>query len=189
MMTSQKLRRFRQDTKGASMVEFALILPLLITVSIGIYETTRYILLSAKLNEIATGIANWVGAQTSSATITDCFIGANLMGAGYNFSTTGGVVVSGFQLTGSGSTSSLKLVWQKASSGAVSQIITNGSSGAIISSPVSILSGANVIVVEVTYNYQPVFSYFLGVFPAVTLLRVGQSVPTGIGTFNPLPAS
>jgi len=64
------------------------------TVSLGIYETTNYILLSAKLNEIATGVANWVGAQTSTATITDCLIGANLMGTNYNFSEKGGVVVT-----------------------------------------------------------------------------------------------
>jgi len=188
-MMTKKLRQFRTDTKGASMVEFALILPLLITMSIGIYEVTNYILLSAKLNEIATGIADWVSAQTTNATIQDCFIGANLMGAEYNFSTKGDVIVSGFQVTGSSGSSSLKLAWQKTSPGAVSQIIINGTSGAITSSPVSILSDTNVIVVEVTYNYQPTFSYFLGIFPAVGLLRVAQSVPTGLGAFNPLPAT
>lgn len=187
MMISQKIRQFSQESKGASMVEFSLILPLLVTISLGIYETTNYILLSAKLNEIASGIANWVSAQTSTATITDCLTGANLMGTDYNFSGKGGVVVTGLQQVGT--TSAQKLVWQRASASGTSQITTNASTGQVQSSPFSILLDTNVIVVEVTYNYQPTFSYFLGIFPAVRLLKVAQAVPRGTGAFNPLPAT
>jgi Flp pilus assembly protein TadG len=185
MMVLKKIWQFKQEAKGASMVEFALILPLLITVSLGIYEMTNYILLSVKLNEIATGIASWVSDQTSTATITDCLIGANLMGTNYNFSTKGTVVVSGLQQLITSNTQNV--VWQQASTGGVSQIITN--SGAVQSAPFSILSAPSVIVVEVTYNYQPTFSYFLGIFPAIKLFKVAQTVPTGTGTFSPLPAS
>ncbi len=187
MMVSKKLQQFKQESKGASMVEFALILPLLITVSLGIYETTNYVLLSAKLNEIAAGVANWVGAQTSTATITDCLIGANLMGTNYNFSGKGEVVVTGLQQVGS--TTSQKLVWQQASAGGTSQLTTNLGTGQVQYAPFSILLDANVIVVEVTYDYQPTFSYFLGIFPSVKLLKVAQSVPRGTGAFNPLPAA
>jgi len=186
MSISKNIQAFKQETTGASMVEFALILPLLMTVSLGIYETTNYILLSAKLNEIATGVANWVGAQTSTATITDCLIGANLMGTNYNFSEKGGVVVTGLQQVGS--TSAQKLVWQQSSVGASSQITVNGTQQ-VTASPFSILLDTNVIVVEVTYNYQPTFSYFIGIFPSVKLLKVAQSVPRGSGAFSPLPAT
>lgn len=167
------------------MVEFALILPLLMTVSLGIYETTNYIMLSAKLNEIASGVSSWVGAQTSTATITDCLIGANLMGTNYNFSGKGGVVVTGLQQVGT--TTAQKLVWQQASGGAISQITTSAITGQVTSSPFTIALAPNLVVVEVSYNYQPTFSYFLGVFPSVKLLKVAQSVPTGSGGFNPLP--
>jgi len=184
MIFSINIQKFKKETTGASMVEFALILPLLVTVSLGIYETTNYILLSAKLNEIATGIANWVGAETSTATITDCLTGANLMGTNYNFSGNGGVVVTGLQQIGS--TSNQKQVWQQGSVGASSQITVNGTSQ-VTSAPFSILLDTNVIVVEVTYNYQPTFSYFLGIFPSVKLLKVAQSVPRGSGAFSPLP--
>lgn len=167
------------------MVEFALILPLLVTVSLGIYETTNYIMLSAKLNEIASGISGWVAAQTSTATITDCLLGANLMGTNYNFIAKGGVVVSGVQQVGT--TSAQKIVWQQASIGATSQITTSAITGQITSSPFALALAPNLVVVEVTYNYQPTFSYFLGVFPSVKLLKFAQSVPTGSGGFNPLP--
>jgi Flp pilus assembly protein TadG len=186
MMILKKIQQFKQESKGASMVEFTLILPLLISVSLGIYEMTNYILLSAKLNEIASGIASWVGAQTSTATITDCLTGANLMGTNYNFAAKGEVIVTGLQQSGTSSTAQ-KVVWQQASVGGVSQITT--SSGTVQSAPFSILLDSNVIVVEVTYQYQPTFSYFLSIFPAVTLLKVAQAVPTGTGAFNPLPAS
>ena len=186
MMILRKAREFKKDPKGASMVEFSLVLPLLMTISLGIYETTNYILLSAKLNEIASGIAKWVGAGTSTATITDCFIGANLMGTNYSFSTKGGAVVTGLQQVGTSNKQTQ--AWQQASSGATSKITANASTGTV-SAPFTILLDTNVIVVEVTYKYTPTFSYFLGIFPAVTLLKVAQSVPTGTGTFNPLPAT
>lgn len=185
MMLFKKFRQFILESKGASMVEFALILPLLMTVSLGIYETTNYILLSAKLNEIATGIANWVGADTTTANINDCLTGANLMGTNYNFTNNGEVIVTGLQQVGT--TTSQKLVWQIASVGGTSQITTDPGTGQVQTAPFSILLGSNVIVVEVTYNYQPTFAYFMGVFPSVKLLKVAQSVPRGSGTFNPLP--
>lgn len=186
MMKLKKISQFKQETKGASMVEFALILPLLMTVSLGIYETTNYIMLSAKLNEIASGISTWVAAQTSTATITDCLTGANLIGTNYNFSGKGGVVVSGLQQMGT--STNQKLVWQQASPGATSKITTQqDGSGQVTSAPFALAFTPNLIVVEVTYNYQPTFSYFLGIFPSVKLLKFAQSVPTGSGGFNPLP--
>lgn len=183
MIFSHIFKKFKNESKGASMVEFALILPLLMTVSLGIYETTNYILLSAKLNEIASGIARWVGDQTSAASITDCLIGANLMGTNYNFSNKGGVVVTGLAVTGNNDVQ--KFAWTMGSPGATSQITYNN--GGVVNSPVAIIPNVNVIVVEVTYDYQPTFSYFMGIFPTVTLLKVAQSVPRENGSFNPLP--
>jgi len=184
-MHLKKINQFKEDSKGASMVEFALILPLLVTVSLGIYETTNYIMLSTKLNEIATGVANWVSGQTNVATITDCLIGANLMGTDYGFSTKGAVVVSGFEQIGS--TSNQKLVWRQASAGGASSITTDSATGQVVSAPFSLALDPQMIVVEVTYNYQPTFSYFIGIFPSVKLLKVAQAVPRGFGSFNPLP--
>jgi Flp pilus assembly protein TadG len=187
MIFFKKIQKFKKETLGASMVEFALILPFLVTVSLGIYETTNYILLSAKLNEIASGIANWVGAQTSTATITDCLIGANLMGTNYSFATKGAVMVTGLQQLGL--TNNQKLVWQQGSVGASSKITTNPGTGQVQSTPFTLLLNSNVIVVEVSYDYQPLFSYFLSIFPSVKLSKVAQSVPRGSGVFSPLPAN
>ena len=181
-MMMKKITHLKQDSKGAAMVEFTFLLPLLITLSLGIYEATNYIMLNTKLNEISSQIGNWVGAQTSAATITDCLIGANLMGSSYNFSTKGGVVVSGLQQVGT--TTTQKLVWQQASSGASSAITSSGGNA---SAPFTIALEPNLIVVEVSYSYQPTFTYFLSIFPAIKLLRVSQTVPRGTGTFSPLP--
>jgi Flp pilus assembly protein TadG len=182
----EKISYFKKDVTGASMVEFVLVLPLLILISLGIYETTNYILLNQKLNEIAAGVANWVSSKTTAAEITDSMIGANLLGTKYNFATKGGVVVSGFQQQ-SGSSAQV-LVWRQASSGVTSSIQTDAN-GNIISSPFSLTSEYQLIVVEVTYNYQPTFSYFAAIFPALKLSKSAQVVPRGGGTFSPLPAS
>jgi Flp pilus assembly protein TadG len=183
-MRTKTIISFKQDSKGAALVEFTFLLPLLITLSLGIYEVTNYIMLTTKLNEIAGQVGNWVSAQTSTATITDCLIGANLMGTDYNFSAKGGVVVSGLQQVGT--TTAQKLVWQQASLGASSTITSSGGNA---SAPFSMALASNLIVVEVSYNYQPIFTYFLSIFPAIKLLKVFQSVPRGTGSFNPLPAT
>lgn len=180
------IKRFKTESTGASMVEFVLVLPLLMTLSLGIYETTNYILISQRMNEIASGIANWVSSKTTAAQITDAFIGANLIGAEYNFSTKGGVVVTGIQQVGHPTTN--QVAWQMASPGGVSSIHTDGS-GNVTSSPFTIANEPQMVVVEVTYQYTPTFSYFLSVFPSVQLLRVGQMVARSGGTFSPLPAS
>lgn len=185
MKILKKVSQFKQESSGASMVEFALILPLLMIISLGIFETTNYILLSQRLNEIASGVANWVSTKTTAAQITDCLIGANLVGAEYNFSTKGAVVVTGLEQSGG---NAMQLVWQKATTGATSSIITNGT-GVVTSSPFAINVEQQIILVEVTYQYTPTFSYFLSIFPPVKLLRVGQMVPRSGGTFTPLPAS
>lgn len=187
MKLFKKLQKFRYESKGAAMVEFALILPLLMTISLGIYEATNYIMLSAKLNEISSGVANWVSSKTTIAEIQDCLIGANLVGRDYRFSSQGGVVVSGLQQV-SGSTSQ-QLVWQYASPGGKSQLSTNPRTGVVQSAPFSILSNKQVIIAEATYDYQPIFTYFLGIFPSVKLLKVAQIVPRGGQSFSPLAPS
>ena len=182
-MMMKKIIHLKQDSQGAAMVEFTFLLPLLITLSLGIYEATNYAMLNAKLEEIASQVANWVSGQTSAATITDCLIGANLMGTSYNFLTTGGVVVSGLQQVGT--TTAQKLVWQQASLGATSVIALSGGNA---SAPFPIALASNLIIVEVSYNYKPTFTYLLSMFPPIKLLKISQTVPRGGGTFNPLPS-
>ncbi|MDF3033252.1 MAG: hypothetical protein K0R76_206 [Alphaproteobacteria bacterium] len=186
MKVLRKISHFKRESTGAALIEFVLVLPLLILISLGIYEGTNYIMVSQKLNEIASSVANWVSTKTTAAEITDCLIGANLLGAKYSFSTNGGVVVSGLQQQ-NGSTAQA-VVWQRASSGAASSI-TIDTYGNITSSPFSLASAFQLIVVEATYNYSPTFAYFAGIFPPVKLLKVAQVVPRGGGSFNPLPAS
>jgi Flp pilus assembly protein TadG len=186
MIILKKLKQFKKDSTGASMVEFVLVLPLLMTLSLGIYETTNYILISQKLNEIASGVANWVSSKTTAAEITDSFIGANLIGADYSFSTKGAVVVTGIQQIGSPKKN--QVAWQMATAGGTSGIQSDGS-GIVTSSPFTIADEPQMVVVEVSYQYTPTFSYFLSIFPSVKLLRVGQMVARSGGTFSPLPAS
>jgi Flp pilus assembly protein TadG len=186
MKLFKKILCFKRDSKGASMVEFALSLPLLVLISLGIYETTTYIMISQKLNEIASGVANWVSARPTSAVISDCLIGANLVGKDYSFSTKGTVVVTGIQTTGSPAVQTV--VWQMASAGGASKIITSGGT-TIVSAPFSIANTASIIVAEVSYNYTPTFSYFLTMFPAITITKVAQMVPRSGLAFSPLPAS
>ena len=186
MTILEKISHFKQESAGASMVEFTLILPLLMTISLGIYEITNYIILNQKLNEIASGVANWVSSKTTAAKITDSMIGANLVGADYNFSKKGGIVVTGLQR--SGSPAKQQVVWQKSSSGATSSITTDASNN-VTSTAFSIASEPQLIVVEATYEYTPTFSYFLTIFPSIKLLKVGQMIPRSGDTFSPLPAS
>ncbi|MCE3230943.1 MAG: hypothetical protein K0R52_871, partial [Alphaproteobacteria bacterium] len=70
MKVLRKISHFKRESTGAALIEFVLVLPLLILISLGIYEGTNYIMVSQKLNEIASSVANWVSTKTTAAEIT-----------------------------------------------------------------------------------------------------------------------
>ena len=65
------LRRIKRDNKGVAAVEFALILPLMLTLYFGSAEITQGVLASRKMALLSRTLSDLV-AQQSSASTTDC---------------------------------------------------------------------------------------------------------------------
>jgi Flp pilus assembly protein TadG len=170
------------NTCGASVVEFAMSLPLLILVSLGIYEVTTFIRINSKLNEAASNIAQWMAVHPSVANANDFITGFNSIGSEFDFTTKAKIMISGIYESGGNN----KLAWNYGTVGATTTIVV--SSGKITSTGFTMTSGvSNLVVTEVTYAYQPFFTYFTGILPTVTLYRTAQFIPKT--TINPLPAT
>lgn len=177
---------FSKDSNGG-VVEMAFAAPLLLLLSMGIYDINNYIALNTKLNEAASSVANWAAANTTLANINDSLVGVSLLAKDYNFSTNGSVIVSGIQTVTLNGASTQQVVWQVTTSGSVSSIIT--ATGNITSSPFPIANEPKIIVVEVKYNYAPFFNYLASILPTITIKKTAQAVPRGSGAFFPLPPS
>ena len=174
-------KKVKKNEAGAALVEFALILPILLLLMIGSIEVYRYIYITQKVEEISARIADWSAAKTSLLAIQDFFYGAYNLGVEFNFKANGGVYVTGIQnLLGINTA-----MWTVFTSNATTQY---GRLGAIVTlpSPLSLSSGDNLIIVEVTYKYTPLTSY-LSFLTSKTIRSASFSMPRGMSIFYPLP--
>jgi len=76
---SKYLKKFRLNNFGTSLVEFALIIPVLISLIFGGIEISNYLFFQKKVQRIAEQTALWLSAGISDNDIKDCLIGAQLI--------------------------------------------------------------------------------------------------------------
>ncbi|MEH6404793.1 MAG: TadE/TadG family type IV pilus assembly protein, partial [Sneathiella sp.] len=90
------LKRFLKDPSAVAMVEFALILPLLMMLTVGSFEVGRYALLMQKLDRITATLADLVARSEalSSDEIDNLFNATNHLAAPFDFDTDGMVVIT-----------------------------------------------------------------------------------------------
>ena len=170
-----RIKFFFRENNGGAMVEFSLAMPILILLSLGIYEAATFIRINSKLNEAAGNIAQWMAMQPSIANAQDFLTGFNMIGSEFNFSTKASLMISG--LAQVGASSNYKRVWNYGTAGAISSLVVNPSS-LVTSSGITLTTGVgSLIVTEVQYKYTPTFAYFTTIFPSVTLSRTAQYIP------------
>ena len=144
--------------RGMAAVELALALPLLIIITFGTIEVTRYVLIAQKLERVSLTLSDLVA---QSATITTAQLNQIIPAAGqvllpYSFATDGYAIISSVTKNG---TYPPTINWQYKSSG-TAQASNIGTSGgnATIPSGFTMVSGDTVIITEVFYNYKPILS-------------------------------
>jgi Flp pilus assembly protein TadG len=145
-----KLRRLVRDRRGVTAVEFALILPALLLVSMGVAEFGNAFLVNRKLTVAADTVADLVAQETtvSSAYLTDVFRAAD------------GVIFPYSALSASYRVTSIKLNGAGAAvvDWSVNRDGTAVAAGTPFDVPANLMAaGESVIVSDVTYNYTPVF--------------------------------
>ena len=82
LMTSKRLpiaRRLANDTRGLSAVEFALILPVMITMYMGAVEFSHALTIDRRVTSVASSAADLAAQskQVTSDSVTDIFTAAN----------------------------------------------------------------------------------------------------------------
>ncbi|MEY2942747.1 MAG: hypothetical protein RLY97_761 [Pseudomonadota bacterium] len=167
------LRKLSEDIAGNSITEFALILPILITLGMYGMETAYMATINMQVSQIAQSVADNGSRmeQTSnsgvSPTVTETDInsvmtGATLQGANINLSTRGKVFLSSLEVKPSTSPAQQYIHWQRctgsysanSSYGVEGTVVTNMGNGVTkITAP----SGTAVMFAEVHYQYRGLF--------------------------------
>ena len=149
--------RLLPDRRGTAAVEMALISPVLILLFLGTVEVTQLIRVEAKLTHAAQTIQDIVAGQ-STATVSSlgiAFNGGQIVMTPYTAANLTAAIAS---VSFNSSGTATEVTWQQ---------VENGNPG--MTSSVACSAGAgmsltsdSVIVVQVTYTYNPIVSYLFG---------------------------
>jgi Flp pilus assembly protein TadG len=148
------LRRFLRDRRGISVVEFALLLPVMVTLFLGGTEVTQAITIKRKTTIVTRSLADLVSQETS---ITDgemnaIFLATNSIVAPFSASNLK-IIISSVSIDGD---KAAKIVWSDATNGA-----TPRTAGANVTLPEGLNQFPNTTLIwaEAQYNYTPSIGY------------------------------
>lgn len=171
-----------RDERGVSAVEFALVLPVLLLLSLGSVEVARFTLLGLKLQHAATTLADLASRDEvlTAATLDDLFNAAERIAAPFDLATDGVLIVTGVAAEdGSG-----PLVYWRRAAGALSAPSGIGALGGAADLPdtLAVDDGETVVAAEVFFTYR---RWLLGVIPDRTVRRQAFYRPR-LGTLREL---
>jgi len=156
------LRRFKKDRRGSFLVELAFTLPVLLVITIGSFDTGRYVLLHQKMNRAASTMADLVSRPSSISTsqIDLMFSAAEELLQPFDLTNSGHVIVSSVSKAAGDAPT---VDWQHTGGGSLSATSAIGSAGGAPTLPsgFTLRDGENLIVAEVFFNYEPYFLDFV----------------------------
>jgi Flp pilus assembly protein TadG len=157
-----RLRRFIAGEQGVTAIEFALVLPIVVTILIGCFEVPRYVLVFQKIARTSSGVADLVAQADEPVTknqMADIFTAGKIMMEPYDVIANGRIYVSSINNPSGGG---VTLTWQRNNAGLVATASKMGAAGTNPSAklPAALVPASNeeVLVAEVYFNYTPVFS-------------------------------
>ena len=146
--------RFRHDDRGISAVEFALILPLLITFYLGVNEVTQAITIKRKLSHATSALGDMVAqAESVSSTELDNIMDATAAILMPYPTDNLRIVLSGVEIDGNGVA---KVSWSKGRNrGALA-------TGSKVSLPAGVgEKNTGIVMAELDYDYTPQIGYVI----------------------------
>lgn len=151
------LRRLASDNGGVAVVEFALMLPFLITLFAGGFELTRFILLNHKLEKAVYTVSDVVAQQTSvsGAQLEQIMIAATEILQPFQLGSNGVIVLSSVYRQNTSNPATVS--WQFSGGGTsvnTSKIGTVGQPAAL-PDDFHLNSKDNIIVAEIFYSFTP----------------------------------
>ena len=185
------LGRLRRNARGVAMLEFALVLPPLVLMSLTGAELTNYITVKMRVSQLALHLADNAarmgsGSLLSSKTITETDINDLLTGAGLqagelNLFTNGRVIVSDLEpVANPNTTNKYKIVWQRCRGSETTHASSYGTAGQTnldgigpAGRQVTAQDDNATMFVEVYYKYQPLIGLG-GRAPTTTITEIAS---------------
>ncbi len=152
--SSRMMRRFARDTRGVSAVEFALVLPLMITLYVGTTEVSQAITASRKGTLVARTVGDLASqvSSISNASMNDILKASSAIVAPFS-PVNLKVTVSCVTIDANGKAT---VSWSDTFQGAA-----HGKGSAVTLPPALNVANTSIIWTEVQYNYTPTIGYVL----------------------------
>lgn len=170
-------RRFLLAQQGMAMVEFAIALPVLMTLFYGTVEVTRYILITQKVEKLAHSVADMTAqsATASAASLNQVMAAASDIMSPYTVGVNGRILIS--SLYRAPNTVDAKINWRYEGGGTLSAISALGAVAATPTMPSAFTfdERENVIAAEVYYRFSPLISTQF--FGTTTIYRIAFYKP------------
>lgn len=155
MTAHEQSRRFWRDTRGLAAVEFAMILPIMLTLYFGTLETADALTASRRVANVAETAADLVAQETtvSSADLNDVFAASTAILTPFDTApikiTISSVVASSSNVT--------TVAWSSAYGGATARTVNSS-----ITLPTGLTTAnSSIIMAEVTYSYVSPIAHFI----------------------------
>ena len=145
------LKRIARDDRGSAAVEFAFVVPILITLLLGAFDYGRYVLLHQKVARTATTIADLTAQEaTTVATLPPIMDAATHILTPFETGANSTVIVTEIE----GDVNDLpQIIWQGSGAGSLSATSQFGSAGlATLPAGLTVQDGEILIVAEVFFT-------------------------------------
>ena len=152
-------KHFRHHTGGVAAVEFALVLPVLMTLFYGVVEITRYILVTQKVEKLAYTVGDSISNSTTvtNAEMDQLLTATNDIMKPFSFTSNGTVMISSlYKAAGANPV----VNWRHQGGGTLTATSALGAVGAAPQMPAGFTfdDRENVIAAEVFYRFSPLIS-------------------------------
>lgn len=194
------LQRLARDTQAASLIEFAMVLPVIMT--LGMYGTELAYMSSVNMQvsqlamQVTDNASRMEQTNVSSVTptvsesdITSVLAGAVQQGTSFNFTANGRIVLSSLEMN---SSSKQYIHWQRCTGSLTTSASAYGVTGAVLTTgmgsgttKITASSGSAVMFAEVYYQYKGIFGTLfvkptLFKHEAAFLIRDDRNVSAGV---------
>jgi len=176
-------KRFARDRRGATLVEFAFVVPVLTFITLASIELGRYALLNQKLNNAATSLAELAARDGSitAAQLDSMFAIVPNLTQPYDFSDNGLAIVTSITAQVDDVP---EVAWQRSGGGALAATSNIGVPGGSATIPADLptRAGDTIIAAEIVFEFHPLFNILL----SQQTMRKATYVRPRLGTLDTL---
>lgn len=147
--------RFRRDSRGGVMLEFAFAMPILIGLLMGGVEFARFALVNQKMERVTSFVGDFVARAEAldEADFDDYFAAADQLGRPFDLFDGGNIIVTSV----TGEDTGPEVLWQQIGAGHVTAPSLVGLPGdaAVLPLNFNVDEGEGLVVTEVYFDYEP----------------------------------